>query len=312
MPAISESDLEKDFTVPGRPSVLGCPFARPHNPSSHAASIWSRYNKEAACGDAQMRRGSLWRGSLVDKEFSTEEYADKEGEANEDPTATATAALCPMRFLDQHSPEEVASYFERHKHELPQSHTACVKRYRVDDPRVKELDEKYGNLVSMIKGLGEKHQDLLINGDGHQDIKRWAESVPLEEELKCPVSRVTQKGRNEAKGDEAKYPVSGMSPHRDDRNGKQETNEKKFPMRKTRSREAGNTTQEGDTTLREIRVGESPTRPWGISVPVEYLDGVGGVDEGNGNGNGKKLVFTGPVFIGYSPDDAIRVLREGR
>ncbi|KAK3060873.1 hypothetical protein LTR53_019968, partial [Teratosphaeriaceae sp. CCFEE 6253] len=34
----------------------------------------------------------------------------------------AELGVCPIRFMDQHSPEEVATYFEKHKHELPRSH----------------------------------------------------------------------------------------------------------------------------------------------------------------------------------------------
>ena len=50
MPSISESPLEQDFTVEGKPSQLGCPFASMANKklSSHAASVLSRYDKGAS------------------------------------------------------------------------------------------------------------------------------------------------------------------------------------------------------------------------------------------------------------------------
>lgn len=68
---------------------------------------------------------------------------------------------CPIRFLDQHPPEEIAEYFEKHKHEIPRSHEVCVKRWQTNAESVRRLDERYGNLVSMIQGLGTKHQAML-------------------------------------------------------------------------------------------------------------------------------------------------------
>ncbi|KAG9551862.1 hypothetical protein KCU79_g12995, partial [Aureobasidium melanogenum] len=49
MPSISESPLEQDFTVPGTPSRLDCPFASMERRklSSHAASVVSRYKPES-------------------------------------------------------------------------------------------------------------------------------------------------------------------------------------------------------------------------------------------------------------------------
>lgn len=86
-----------------------------------------------------------------------------------------------------------------------------------------------------------------------------------------------------------------------------------------------------DRPLKEIRVGESPSRPWGISVPFaenaqpfaevdseEMKPGKNrdspsvapavGLEAGNveepAEKEGRKMVFTGPVFFGYSTEDA--------
>jgi hypothetical protein len=75
--------------------------------------------------------------------------------------ASGSAAVCPIRFLDQHDPEEVAQYFEKHKHELPRSHEVCITRFQSNQDSIEQLDRKYGNLVNMIQGLGQKHQAWL-------------------------------------------------------------------------------------------------------------------------------------------------------
>jgi len=60
--------------------------------------------------------------------------------------------------MDQHSPEEIAKYFENHKHEIPRSHAICVNRFQRNGESMRQIDEKYGNLVNMIQGLGQKHK----------------------------------------------------------------------------------------------------------------------------------------------------------
>lgn len=99
--------------------------------------------------------------------------------------------------------------------------------------------------------------------------------------------------------------------------------------------------------LKDIRLGESPSRPWGISMPlaadmhpgvVDALKGLvagqenAGENEGEGKpddaqsmaplpevgpsrrgihfleGDGKGMVFTGPVFIGYSEEPTTALL----
>ncbi len=94
-----------------------------------------------------------------------------------------------------------------------------------------------------------------------------------------------------------------------------------------------------DRPLKEIRVGESPSRPWGISIPVEATTQEKGVlsertrpepkpkstkaepsdtnlatleDFGIGSTKHSKsnVVFHGPVFIGYPPQEAAAFLKQ--
>ena len=250
------------------------------------------------------------------------------------------------------SGEEVATYFERHKHELPRSHEVCVKRYQSNEKQIRELDAKYGNLVSMIQGLGEKHQNYLpkepdaeeadVNNDDAEDdakrdekVRKWASSVSA------------QAGQDTGHAEEEE-----RTPH-------------------------------FERPLRDVRVGESPSRPWGISVPVKYVEEAAARSEGSsspvklrhtsvnpkpdqatGGKTGKcpfgfdkidepqveakipqqdqksaqpvfidpgpkvhkasvddnsateqtekrsNMVFTGPVFLGYSAEDAAKILRQ--
>ena len=364
MPSISESPLEQDFTVEGKPSKLGCPFASMAGKklSSHAASVLSRLNPggstpgsptnadamSSARGSVSRVNGreSLARRSCADRRTSFADpikaeicgmdshlQTDVQTEDRESPMSERAAfkshvsqqqqeaGVCPIRFLDQHSPEEVATYFERHKHELPRSHEICVKRYQSNEKQIRELDAKYGNLVSMIQGLGEKHQNLLpkdVDDAIDDNVRKWASSISA------------QPGQ-----------VGGVD--EDER------------------------ASHVDRPLRDIRVGESPTRPWGISVPVDYLENAAtrslgssspvkvrqpiipdpstrakpaqcpfGFDKAdatpeNVKSDGKaemqddlpisgdakvqkepssRMVLTGPVFIGYSAADAAQILRE--
>ena len=155
------------------------------------------------------------------------------------PSATGSASKCPIRFLDQHSPEEVARYFESHKHEIPRSHEICVKRYQSNEASIRQLDAKYGNLINMIQGLGVKHKPLLPQDveqrsavEEHHSVERveaWAEEVDV-----TPTDVVEEQM---------------LSTH------PAEEREGRF-----------------DRELKEIRVGESPSRPWGISIP--YPEGL--------------------------------------
>lgn len=163
-------------------------------------------------------------------EAAVSEKATKEPTERPD---NAEAGVCPIRFLDQHSPEEVATYFEKHKHELPRSHEVCVMRYQSNEEQIKQLDAKYGNLVSMIQGLGQKHKTML----------------PAD-----PDDAASEGGLSDAKVRKWASSVSAQAPEP----GAEEEPEERQPH--------------FERPLRDIRVGESPSRPWGIPVPVKYLE----------------------------------------
>ena len=251
------------------------------------------------------------------------------------PSAAGSASKCPIRFLDHSSPEEVAEYFKNHKHEIPRSHEVCVKRYQSNAERIRQLDAKYGNMVSMIQGLGAKHLSLLpdakedednfpaLRGKSIQDIKNWAEGV--------------QDGPEEVL-DTTTKPDSISNPQ---------------PQQRGTKETACNTALQVDSrgshshmpnNLKEIRLGESPSRLGAITVPMPFDSHNGDVDENDdddGDDDEKaynqpaaegrdsqtsllqerprqarvgrqhpRMVFTGPVFIGYSPEQAAAVLRQ--
>ena len=234
-------------------------------------------------------------------------------------SASGSASKCPIRYLDQVSPEEVAHYFEKHKHELPRSHEVCVKRYQSNTESIRQLDAKYGNLVTMIQGLGMKHQPLLPAKADHEEatqddkqinerVERWAET------LSGQVN-----AHNEA------------------------------------TIESEDRTGHFDRPMKEIRVGESPNRPWGIAVPLEAEENnpsitsqremkdhygshhsdeptrtrdYSGDRSAHVNSGARfkaagaspqpaasseqqsRMVFTGPVFIGYSNDQIMTFLHQ--
>ena len=292
MPSISESPMEQDFTTEGMPSNLGCPFASMNGKklSSHAASVLSRYNPVGSAGGApsstplssvsrvngresfNSRRESqrvnipdpikaeiCGLSNHADEESPTEAPVVAKSAVGTHVQANADPNVCPIRFLDQHSPEEVATYFENHKHDLPRSHEICVKRYQSNENQIRELDARYGNLVSMIQGLGVKHQPMLPaeppedeedleDDDGGLDpkdaekVRNWANSVSPQ-----PQPEPVQVADGNLADDEAADSDAG-----------------------------GERQSRFARPLRPIRVGESPSRPWGINVPVKYLEKVQG------------------------------------
>ncbi|EXJ85367.1 hypothetical protein A1O1_05731 [Capronia coronata CBS 617.96] len=201
-------DLERDFTTPGIHGTLGCPFAKISHERSQALSD--------------------------EDPIAVEFHQDKV--SSRTPNTEQRAGQCPIRFLDRHSPEEVAQYFENHKHEIPRSHEICVRRYQQNGDSARKLDAKYGSLVNMIQGLGVKHKAYLPEKDRIEEqdkssihaVEKWAENVSS---APTPEVQETTAAADTAAADEARL-------------------------------------SHFEKPLREVRVGESPSRPWGISVPV--------------------------------------------
>jgi hypothetical protein len=138
-----------------------------------------------------------------------------------------------------------------------------VKRYQSNENQIKELDARYGNLVSMIQGLGVKHQPMLP--------AEPPEDEAAEDEAAGLSSKDTEKVRNWANsvsppphttGDDAAAAQDGDGNLADDEGAESDAADER------QGRFA--------RPLRDIRVGESPSRPWGIPVPVKYLEKVEG------------------------------------
>lgn len=221
--------LEQDFTVEGKKGNLHCPFSR-------AAA--------AAAGDdsAPDQVDGVRPETLYDSDDPI--CAAMFDEANSQPgTANSAAAKCPIRFMDKHSPEEIAQYVETHKHELPRSHEVCVRRYQRNEEQIRKLDAKYGNLASMIQDLSHLHQPMLPEGAegershhpsdveraSNERVENWAQAVTTETDAEVEP--------DEAEADQVEHGDEERQSH-------------------------------FNRDLKEVRVGESPSRPWGISVPV--------------------------------------------
>lgn len=349
MPSISESPLEQDFTVPGTPSRLDCPFTSMANRrlSAHARSVVSRYRPNGtitprSSASQAIARTQTTQPTLPSVNDSSKEQCGALGsprkQSNDiEASIQGSAPVCPIRFLEKSTPEDVAEYFEKHKHELPRSHEICVKRYQSNEESIRQLDAKYGNLVSMIQGLGQKHAPMLPEkAEDDQESTHDAESAERVRKWASDVSNVKVRDEPSDEQDEERKPHF-------------------------------------DRPMKEVRVGESPSRPWGIPVPVqaiermeegeakardqeikapaadkETLKPVGKCPFGHGAPSGmpnphveeeqrKKeapvqtqqappvfiakpeddvrakqpagMTFNGPVFIGYSPEQAIAVLQ---
>lgn len=215
---------ERDFTTNGTQGSLQCPFSlRKDGPKIQIDS----------CGQAEM---DPIKAELEGQILSKAPSAPSAPSAQSVRSSQCPVSRCPIRFLDKHSPEEVAAYVERHKHEIPRSHAICVKRYQRDPQNMRQLDAKYGGLINMISGLSAKHQvflpnqpseEAIGNGDGSSSrasterVEKWAENV-----------------------DSTNVIDEGI---KDEREGRFER---------------------PDRPLRDVRLGESPSRPWGIPVPI--------------------------------------------
>jgi hypothetical protein len=100
-PTVQE-DFEQDFTTRnGTPSKLESPFAKITNRSPPNIQV----DPIAA---------EFYGGGLVGSGAASAQH---------------NPSKCPIRYLDQYSPEEVTKYFENYKHEIPRSHAVCISRY---------------------------------------------------------------------------------------------------------------------------------------------------------------------------------------
>lgn len=221
--------LEQDFTVEGRRGNLQCPFSqRPEN--------------EKVSGDQQHAEEPVDEpppqpGDPGDPICA----AMYEGSSQTQATGDAGGSKCPIRYMDQHSPEEIAHYVETHKHELPRSHEVCLRRYQHNEDQIKKIDSKYGNIVSMIEGLGQLHQPMLPEAEQEQERPRRQSEV--------------DKASNERVHNWAKAVTATTNP---------ENNHDAADEAVVDGEREGHF----DRPFKEVRVGESPSRPWGISVPV--------------------------------------------
>ncbi|EUC37528.1 hypothetical protein COCCADRAFT_1583 [Bipolaris zeicola 26-R-13] len=238
------SPLEKDFTVAGTPSKLACPFASGSGRGSPLATPRSSTSRLSLRG----RRSK--RPSFADP-IRAEICSNKPASLTASVAASGSAAVCPIRFLDQHNPEEVAEYFEKHKHELPRSHEVCITRFQRNQESIDQLDRKYGNLVNMIQGLGQKHQAWLP-----EDPDDAIDEEPETEPNHIADARADTKVHNWATAVSASLHDGTPTP---------EELPEDHAMDETR-------TAHFDRPLKEVRVGESPSRPWGISIPAKYTN----------------------------------------
>ncbi|KAI4247918.1 MAG: hypothetical protein LQ352_006059 [Teloschistes flavicans] len=220
------------------------------------------------------------------------------------PSQAGSTSKCPIRFLDHYSAEELAEYFKNHSHELPRSHEICVKRYQRNEDQIRQLDHKYGSLVNMIQGLGHKHQPML-----HTKVE---EEISGHEQ--ASLGKVDGWNKELENGQERQVDGAAEDDGADQREG------------------------HFDRPLKEIRVGESPSRPWGISVPQGASippSAASGQEVPMSNEpepptpasaagqqaigippkqpetirSSPGMVFTGPVFLGYAPDEIAEILQ---
>ena len=306
----SEADLsDGDPAVdPNSTDGMNCPFA--------AMSQLGKQPTDRGEALSPHRPGSLptpppTQGPVVDRGEQKEIRPDS---ISPPPSTSGSVSKCPIRMLDERSPEEIAEYFETHKHEIPRSHEICVKRYQSNTQSIRQLDAKYGSLVNMIQGLGMKHQPLL---PAKEDEEEFAETD----------RKAAKKVENWAKdiGGDSKQGGAGNQPF-----------ERDHDAEASQSSECdlshGDENRKGyfDIPLKDVRVGESPSRPWGISVPLdqpkgtrrdqpgENTKGSGGLGAKLIGSNGREahmeekpsMIFSGPVFIGYPPEQAAALIRQ--
>jgi hypothetical protein len=213
--------LEKDFTIEGKKGMLACPFS-------------AKLNQDGGLPDGAER---------VDGPQDPAGAADPTPHKSSDPICAAMLedsadpavpahSKCPIRYLDKHSPEEIARYVETHKHSIPRSHEVCVRRYQRNEEQIRKLDAKYGSLVNMVEDLSHLHRPMMPPSRDEMAEADRTSSKRVEDWTQTIVA-----------GDPE--PSTPAVEAEDDREGR------------------------FDRPMRDVRLGESPSRPWGISVPLE-------------------------------------------
>lgn len=216
---------------PGAGEPLTCPFML--NKPVHVG------NSRTTCspyGSVTPRPDSL-APLQIDQEITGDPIAAEARNARASsppPSVNGVTSKCPIRFLDKHSPEELAEYFSHHKHEIPRSHEICVRRYQSNSDSIRQLDAKYASLASLILGLGVKHQPMLTTKDADDDLAMTKSSAEMVEEWADNVKELCKDANMEDTLSQSK-PDSRVGVF--------------------------------DRPFKEIRVGESPSRPCGIPVP---------------------------------------------
>ncbi|KAK4152414.1 hypothetical protein C8A00DRAFT_16273 [Chaetomidium leptoderma] len=215
--------LEKDFTVEGKKGMLACPFSAKPNQDGGLPDGAERVDDSQDPVDApnptpQHRSTDPVCAAMLDEEADPSDSAPK----------------CPIRFLDKHSPEEIAHYVETHKHAIPRSHEVCVRRYQKNEEQIRKLDAKYGSLVNMVEDLSHLHRPMMPPSKEEQKEADRNSNKRVEDWTQTVVG-----GDPEPDEPPVEPPV-------------EEEREGRF-----------------DRPMRDVRVGESPSRPWGIQVPLE-------------------------------------------
>ncbi|KAI5294907.1 hypothetical protein KEM52_002891 [Ascosphaera acerosa] len=178
---------------------------------------------------------------------------------------------CPIRHLEDQSPEEVAQYFEAHKHDLPRSHAICIERIQKNAHCIRQIDQKYGDMVTMIQGLGQYHKRYLdgsASAVGNEDHKETA-AVPPQHAARLSTEGVD---RICSWADDVKEQSGSTLVHDPEHEVKPGHRRSSTPQ-DDKEHLVEDTEREGHfvrPVLREVRLGESPSRPWGVHVPLSH------------------------------------------
>ncbi|KKY36626.1 hypothetical protein UCDDA912_g03399 [Diaporthe ampelina] len=292
--------LERDFTVEGKKGHLGCPFSAMNKDAVERVEVDDVDANDANDNENPDPTPHHSKDPICAAMFE---------ESMSAPAPHASASKCPIRYLDQHSPEEIARYVEAHKHELPRSHEVCLKRNQKNEEQIRKLDAKYGNLVSMIQDLSHLHAPMLPESQ-------------VEAQDEAEADRASNRRVSDWAQNVSSSTVDGLV--------EETVKDGEVPTAEDYLDRTGHF----ERPLKEIRVGESPSRPWGISVPfppdepVErptsppapvhspppsnqpaFINTTEVAKASAAGGSAPQVVFNGPVFIGYPMEQAIQFMQ---